>query len=209
MKKLILIAFSCIFFMGTIHGSKNDNAGVIGVVPVHESHYKKSKKSISKHTEPRFRNTFMFFTPEEIQCLAMNIYHEARNESLAGKVAVVLVTMNRVADDRFPNTICDVVHEGRHYYNKRLGRHFPKKNQCQFSWYCDGKRDTPANKRAYAYSVALAKYFLQRSMSFIDYTEGATHYHADYVKPWWSKHKKFIKTVKIDSHLFYRWTHRR
>ena len=112
MKKLILIAFSCIFFMGTIHGSKNDNAGVIGVVPVHESHYKKSKKSISKHTEPRFRNTFMFFTPEEIQCLAMNIYHEARNESLAGKVAVVLVTMNRVADDRFPNTICDVVHEG-------------------------------------------------------------------------------------------------
>ena len=40
MKKLILIAFSCIFFMGTIHGSKNDNAGVSGVVPVHESRYK-------------------------------------------------------------------------------------------------------------------------------------------------------------------------
>ena len=55
MKKLILIAFSCIFFMGTIHGSKNDNAGVIGVVPVHESHYKNSKKSISKtHIKPTF-----------------------------------------------------------------------------------------------------------------------------------------------------------
>ena len=110
MKKLILIVFSCIFFVGMIHGSKNDNAGVIGVMPVHESHYRNSKKSISKHTEPKFRNTFMFFTPEEIQCLAMNVYHEARNESLAGKVAVILVTVNRVADKRFPKSICEVVH---------------------------------------------------------------------------------------------------
>ena len=136
-------------------------------------------------------------------CLALNTYHEAKNQSLVGQIATAQVVMNRVEDNRFPNTICDVVHEGKHYYNKRLGRHFPKKNQCQFSWYCDGKRDTPANKRAYAYSVALAKYFLQRSMSFIDYTEGATHYHAYYVNPSWAETKTYV--TRIDDHIFYRW----
>jgi len=73
----------------------------------------------------------------QLQCLALNIYHEARSESPLGQEAVGLVTMNRVQDKRYPDTVCDVVYQA-HVDSK--GR--PKRNKCQFSWYCDGKSDT-------------------------------------------------------------------
>ena len=148
----------------------------------------------------------MIFSSDELKCLAMNVYHEARNESLSGKIGVMLVTMNRVADERFPGTICQVVHQGKHYYHKTLKKKLPRKDRCQFSCYCDCLSDKPRNRKAWTYSQALAEYFLKRSMLFIDFTEGATHYHADYIKlPRWAKDKDFKKTVRIDTHLFYRW----
>ena len=73
----------------------------------------------------------------ERECLADNIYFEARNQGFAGWVAVAQVTLNRVRDDRFPNTICEVVKQGLTYESG-----FPIRDKCQFSWYCDGKSDT-------------------------------------------------------------------
>ena len=193
MKKLILIALSYLFFGSMALATSGDLI-------------EHATKQIQQHTEPKFRNTFMVFSKEEVECLALNVYHEARNESLSGKIAVILVTMNRVADERFPGSICKVVRQGKHYFNKKLKKRFPVKDMCQFSWYCDGLTDDPKNKRAWAYSQALVEYFLKRSMSFIDFTEGATHYHAGYIAlPRWAKNKDFIKTVTIDTHLFYRW----
>ena len=191
-KTLILGVLSCIFFITT---------AIAGKVVVYPS-ISEVKKNIQQHTEPKYRNTFMVFSSEELRCLAMNVYHEARNESLSGKIAVMLVTMNRVADERFPGTICQVVHQGLHYYHKTLKKKFPKKDRCQFSWYCDGLSDEPRNKKAWVYSQALAEYFLKRSMLFIDFTEGATHYHADYVNPKWAKELKQV--AKIDQHIFYK-----
>ena len=203
-KTLILSALSCIFFITTAF------AGKVVVYGSKQKHRYPTisdvKKRIKKHTEPKYRNTFMIFSSDELKCLAMNVYHEARNESLSGKIGVMLVTMNRVADERFPGTICQVVHQGKHYYHKTLKKKLPRKNRCQFSWYCDGLSDIPRNRKAWTYSQALAEYFLKRSMLFIDFTEGATHYHAEYIKlPRWAKNKHFKKTVRIDTHLFYRW----
>ena len=48
----------------------------------------------------------------EVQCLAENVYHEARGESIAGMLAVALVVKNRVENVRYPNTYCDVIKEG-------------------------------------------------------------------------------------------------
>ena len=45
-------------------------------------------------------------------CLALNTYHEAKNQSLVGQIATAQVVMNRVEDKRFPNTICEVVKQG-------------------------------------------------------------------------------------------------
>ena len=78
-------------------------------------------------------STMMADREKQHECLAKNIYFEARNEPFVGQFAVALVTLNRVHDSAFPNTICEVVYEGIH-----TASGFPKKHRCQFSWYCDG-----------------------------------------------------------------------
>ena len=75
------------------------------------------------------------------ECLARNIYFEARNEPFAGQFAVAMVTLNRVHDEQFPNSICEVVYQGLHWPSGH-----PKRDRCQFSWYCDGKVDNVANR---------------------------------------------------------------
>lgn len=131
-------------------------------------------------------------------CLATNIYWEARNQSTIGQVAVAQVVMNRVADDRFPNTVCEVVTQGQTYSWKP---ELPIKNRCQFSWYCDGKSDEPKDKEAWEKALLMASgVYLNKLNDFVD---GATHYHANYVLPDWSESKQYV--VRIDDHVFYRW----
>jgi len=135
---------------------------------------------------------------EAIMCLALNVYHEAKNQSLAGQIAVAEVVMNRVDDPRYPNNVCDVVKQGLTYKWKPS---VPIRNQCQFSWYCDGKSDVAKEKDAWEESISVAKgvYY-----GYLDaYLEGATHYHAYYVNPSWAETKTYI--TRIDDHIFYRW----
>ena len=135
---------------------------------------------------------------EAIVCLALNVYHEAKNQSLAGQIAVAEVVMNRVDDPRYPNNVCDVVKQGLTYKWKPS---VPIRNQCQFSWYCDGKSDVAKEKDAWEESISIAKgvYY-----GYLDaYLEGATHYHAYYVNPSWAETKTYI--TRIDDHIFYRW----
>ena len=134
--------------------------------------------------------------PKQKHCLALNIYFEAAVESTAGKLAVAQVTLNRVKSEQYPETICKVVYEGPHYASGH-----PKRNRCQFSWYCDGKIDTPNERPAWRVSQKVAEYVI-RTPSLLDITDGATHYHADYIDPpRWAKADE--KTVQIDTHLFY------
>ena len=81
----------------------------------------------------------------EIECMAKNIYFEAAVESTAGQLAVAQVTLNRVKSSYYPNTVCEVVYEGKHYTTSK-GDQFPVRDRCQFSWYCDGKGDEVKNK---------------------------------------------------------------
>jgi spore germination cell wall hydrolase CwlJ-like protein len=125
----------------------------------------------------------------ELQCLALNIYFEARSESIEGQHAVGHVVMNRVAHQDFPNSICAVVKQGG---EENL-------NRCQFSWWCDGRPDKPVNQRAWLISLTIAFdiYFGNAT----DPTHGALWYHADYVSPKWSKTLTMV--TKIGQHLFY------
>ena len=126
------------------------------------------------------------------ECLARNIYFEARNEPFAGQFAVAMVTLNRVYDKQFPNSICEVVYQGIHWASGH-----PKRNRCQFSWYCDGKSDVPKNEKAWKKAQEYAYLVLYNRIA-IDVTEGATHYHATYVKPSWAKTKtrSYIKYIR-------------
>jgi len=134
---------------------------------------------------------------EELECMSKNIYFEAAMESTAGKLAVAQVTMNRVRSHHYPNTVCKVITQGKHYSSG-----FPVKDRCQFSWYCDGKLDDPPTTGSmWRASQEIAKYVLT-TPDLKDITDGATHYHADYISsPRWANPRR--RTVEIDTHIFY------
>jgi spore germination cell wall hydrolase CwlJ-like protein len=134
--------------------------------------------------------------PQELECMTKNIYFEAALESTAGKLAVAQVTLNRVKSRHFPNTVCSVVKQGRHHESG-----FPVRDRCQFSWYCDGKHDTPSMGKMWGESQKVAIYVLENA-KLLDITDGATHYHADYIEnPRWAIARH--KTMQIDTHIFY------
>ena len=138
---------------------------------------------------------------EQLECLAKNIYFEARNEPYAGQLAVALVTLNRVQDRKFPSTICKVVYQGSHFASGH-----PKRDLCQFSWYCDGQPDTVTNLRAWATSQRIANTALSSfnimKRNGLDFTEDAKYYHTFAVSPRWSK--VYPKVGRIGDHIFYR-----
>ena len=126
----------------------------------------------------------------DLECMTRNIYYEAAMEPPEGKLAVGQITMNRVADPRFPNDVCAVV------YQKTR---FSERTVCQFSWYCDGSmqrrrvvEDLWLESRAAAKKVMFEGWrlpSLERSM----------FYHADYVNPRWRKDR----VIQIGRHIFY------
>ena len=127
-------------------------------------------------------------------CLAMNIYHEARGEVLAGQLAVAQTVMNRVASPKYPDDICSVVKQG-HYWEGH-----PIRNRCAFSWWCDGRSDTPSDNDAWMQALSLA--YKVEGKFIVDVSEGATHYHATHVNPYWANHYTVIGT--LGNHIFYK-----
>ena len=138
---------------------------------------------------------------QELRCIAKNIYFESRNQSVAGRAAVGLVTINRMHDKRWPNTACGVVYQAKKRYNVIL------RNQCQFSWYCDGKADTMHDQDSLYIAREIAHLVLSHYETevVVDITEGATHYHATSVSPYWIGGRDMAKVTQIGSHIFYRW----
>jgi len=124
----------------------------------------------------------------DLYWMAMNIYHEAGNQPLIGKIAVGVVTLNRLHDKRYPKNIRDVVTEPQ-----------------QFSWYNTKNANTPpANNSRWRESYEVAKLLLTKAIGsdIIKLLEGATHFHAIGVKPEWIN--KVHRIAQIEGHIFYR-----
>lgn len=126
---------------------------------------------------------------KEWRCLAEALYFEARGESVKGQFAVAEVILNRVDDPSYPRTVCGVVHQG-------TGRKF----QCQFTYTCDGRSDTIANRAAFEQVGKVARVMVDGAPRPL--TQGATHYHTRAVSPRWAR--KFPRTATIGVHHFYR-----
>ena len=157
--------------------------------------------SVNQNVTPTWTyNTIAMEATKQHECLAKNIYFEARNEPFAGQFAVAMVTLNRVYDKQFPDKICDVVYQGLHYASGH-----PKRDRCQFSWYCDGKVDDVKNKKAYQKSEYIADLAIESYSAIktkgLDITEGARFYHTFEVSPRWSK--TFPVVGRIGDHIFY------
>ena len=132
-------------------------------------------------------------------CMAKNIYFEAGNQPVAGKIAVSHVVLNRMYSPSYPDNICDVIYQAR-WRTDWKGKEVPVRHMCQFSWFCDGKSDDPVDSDTWMFSLMVANSVLNGDFS--DITEGSTHYHADSVHPYWSD--SLNKVVTIDNHIFYK-----
>jgi N-acetylmuramoyl-L-alanine amidase len=125
---------------------------------------------------------------QAIGCLALAMYWEAKAEGAEGMRAVAAVVLNRVAHPKFPNTVCGVVRQG--------GEQPP----CQFSWWCDGKSDRPAEADTWALAQRLARAILADRPR--DPTRGALFFHSAGISTPWVLPRR--RTVQIGHHIFYR-----
>ena len=127
----------------------------------------------------------------DLTCLARNVYFEARGEPAAGQRAVAEVTMNRVASPRFPDTVCDVVHEQR--WDTRRKRYVGA-----FSW-TEFERMPLPDGRAWDRAITAAESVYDGTEEPM--VEGALFYHADTIEPRWAKTQ--VRVTKIGRHIFY------
>jgi spore germination cell wall hydrolase CwlJ-like protein len=141
------------------------------------------------YTKRRF--VVVFAPMEQLMCIALAIYFEARGESSLGQWAVGNVVLNRVRDPRYPSDACLVVKQGP------WSAGLPIRHKCQFSFYCDGKPEWVFDDRAWMKAVRMA------GMSYtLDVVGGATHYHTHKVSPDWSAEMRLTRVV--GNHLFFK-----
>lgn len=149
-------------------------------VPVSSSH------PLAPRSQPEVKPAQPAVDAKSAHCVALAMYWEARGEGRQGMQAVGSVILNRVADPRFPNSPCAVVYQG--------GETPP----CQFSWWCDGKSDTPGNRKLWASARQVAADVLSGNER--DNTGGALFFHTVGMKPPWDRQL----VARVGNHLFYR-----
>jgi N-acetylmuramoyl-L-alanine amidase len=204
MKKFIASFLACTLYFATML-----NSGTANKIWVTDSGNKSPQLFDPIQTPNQIRTTvagkttiYNVVDQKDLECMSKNIYFEAAIESTAGKMAVAQVTMNRVNSPKFPNTVCAVITQGKHHANG-----FPVRDRCQFSWYCDGKGDDPHKGKMWRESELVAEYVLS-TPTLMDITDGATHYHANYIdSPRWAVPSR--KTVAIDTHIFFNHSRKR
>jgi spore germination cell wall hydrolase CwlJ-like protein len=126
-----------------------------------------------------------------LECLSQAVYFEAAREPRGGQEAVAQVVLNRLRHPAYPKSVCGVVYQGA-----------ARATGCQFTFTCDGALAWAPEPRLWAKAQAVAKRALA---GYVDKEVGpATHYHADYVAPYWAP--TLVKLNKVGAHIFYRWT---
>lgn len=127
---------------------------------------------------------------QALNCLASAIYYEAGNQDENGERAVAQVVLNRVRHPAFPASVCGVVYQGS-----------TRPTGCQFTFTCDGSLNRQPDVDGWRRAIQVAEAALQGEV--YGPVGWATHYHADYVVPYWSS--TMAKNAVVGAHLFYRW----
>jgi spore germination cell wall hydrolase CwlJ-like protein len=126
-----------------------------------------------------------------VQCLTEAVYYEAAREPEVGQEAVAQVVLNRVRHPAYPKSICGVVYQGA-----------ARATGCQFTFTCDGSMRWAPQPALWRRAREVAERALA---GYVDKQVGsATHYHAQYVAPYWAP--TLVKMTQVGQHIFYRWT---
>lgn len=126
-----------------------------------------------------------------LECLTQAIYYEAGQESTDGQRGVAQVVLNRVRHPAFPASVCGVVYQGS-----------TRQTGCQFTFTCDGSLLRQPDQASWNRARKVADAALNGSV--YAGVGNATHYHANYVMPYWAP--TLAKTAVIGAHIFYRWS---
>ncbi len=121
------------------------------------------------------------------ECLATVALYEAGDDR-NGQRAVIQVVLNRVRARGFPKTVCGVVYQGAQ-----------RVTGCQFSFSCDGSR----TRRPERVGWEQARLAARRALGGYVYARvgRATHYHTDWMVPYWRS--SLVKVATVESHIFY------
>jgi spore germination cell wall hydrolase CwlJ-like protein len=134
-------------------------------------------------TSPEYRKA--------LECLSQAVYYEAAREPQLGQEGVAQVVLNRVRHPAYPKSVCGVVYQGA-----------ARTTGCQFTFTCDGSLRWAPQAALWSRAKAVAARALA---GYVDKTVGsATHYHAQYVAPYWAP--TLVKMTQVGQHIFYRWT---
>jgi spore germination cell wall hydrolase CwlJ-like protein len=125
-----------------------------------------------------------------LECLTQAIYYEAAREPMEGQRSVAQVVLNRMRHPAYPASVCAVVYQGA---ERRTG--------CQFSFTCDGSLARAPMRDYWDRARRIADEALKGHV--VAAVGNATHYHADYVAPYWAP--TLTKNAVIGAHIFYRW----
>lgn len=124
-----------------------------------------------------------------LTCLAQAVYYEAAGEGVDGQRAVAQIVLNRMHHPGFASTVCGVVYQGG---DRATG--------CQFSFVCDGSMQRIPVPSSWTRARQIAEQALAGKV--FAPVGHATHYHADYVLPFWAD--SLDKSVQVGHHIFYR-----
>lgn len=125
------------------------------------------------------------------RCLAEAVYWEARSEPERGQMAVAQVVLNRAVSGFYPRDVCGVVYQNAHRYLA-----------CQFTFACEGRRSlVPTEAGPWSRATAIASQMM-RGRLWLPEVGHATHYHANYVRPWWARSMNRLQQIGL--HIFYR-----
>jgi spore germination cell wall hydrolase CwlJ-like protein len=128
---------------------------------------------------------------QALHCLTQAVYFEAGFEPIEGQRAVAQTVINRVRHPGYPKSICGVVYEGA-----------ARGTGCQFSFTCDGSLQRAISPVVWTNAEIVAR---QALAGYVMKDVGtATHYHANYVYPYWAP--TLVKLRTVGTHVFYRWT---
>ncbi len=154
-----------------------------------------AQTSVAPKSQPQARAHYAALIPEaqqfrEMRCLAEAIYFEARSEPEEGQAAVAQVVLNRVRHENYPGTVCGVVYQNRHRFLA-----------CQFTFACEGRSLRITEPEPWRVAVQIATDVVSGKIYLSD-VGASTHYHADYVRPYWARRLKRMDT--IGRHTFYK-----
>lgn len=127
---------------------------------------------------------------KEQRCLAEAVYFEARSEGEQGRAAVAQVVLNRVKSGLYPSSVCGTVYQNASRYLA-----------CQFTFACEGKSLRITEPGPWRDAVRIAREVYDGT-TYLAEVGASTHYHADYVRPYWARKLKKMDT--IGRHVFYK-----